>query len=85
MGLLDAGGGKYFGFYNQADYGRLLLQRNGYDVTGYWIENSSNHPCASERDGSRYWGRIKWKFDGGFNTFSGTWSYCDKEPATGKA
>ncbi len=83
MGLLDASGGKYIGFYNQEDHGRLLLQRKGDDMTGYWVENSSHQQCASERDGSRYWGRIKWKFDRGFNTFSGTWSYCDADPAAG--
>jgi len=84
MGLLDAGAGKYIGFYNQKDHGRLLLQRKADDVTGYWVENSSHQQCASERDGSRYWGRIKWKFNSGFNVFSGTWSYCDADPAAGK-
>jgi len=84
MGLLDADEGKFFGFYNQEDHGRLLLQRNESDVTGYWVENNSRQQCASERDGSRYWGRIKWKFDDKFSSFSGSWSYCDADPSGSK-
>jgi len=81
MGILDMGGGKYIGFYNQSDHGRLLMQRNGNVMSGYWVENGSNQACDHERDGSKYWGRIHWDMYASGNSFSGWWSYCEADSA----
>ncbi len=88
MGLLDLGGGKYVGFYNQSDQGRLLLQRNGNVLSGYWVEKGSNQACDHARDGSKFWGRVHWEMNASNDSFTGWWSYCEaasaQESWTGK-
>ena len=52
-------------------------------LTGYWAEPSAARQCDTSRDGTRYWGRIIWTFAADGKSFSGSWSYCDAEPAAG--
>lgn len=54
-------------------------------LEGYWIEDASAERCSTAKNGRYYWGRLRLEFQG--DTFSGKWSYCEKELAqnwTGK-
>lgn len=42
------GDGKITGVFSQPD-----------EFNGYWFQRSSSQACATEKDGSRYWGRIQ--------------------------
>ncbi|MDH3671174.1 MAG: toll/interleukin-1 receptor domain-containing protein [Gammaproteobacteria bacterium] len=69
------------------DNGRIVGKIQGQSLTGYWVEDGSDEACSSQKDGSKYWGRLKLNFDENFTTFEGTWGYCDKESSrswTGK-
>lgn len=55
-------------------------QEDAHTISGYWVQPGSSVNCGVEREGSNYWGRIRWTFDENFATFTGLWSYCDAEP-----
>nr|AUN37568.1 hypothetical protein [uncultured bacterium] len=55
-------------------------QEDSHTISGYWVQPGSSVNCGSERYGSNYWGRIRWKFDENFAKFDGLWSYCEAEP-----
>ena len=57
-------------------------QEDAHTISGYWIEAESGANCGVAREGSNYWGRIRWSFDDTFSSFSGVWSYCDAEPSS---
>ncbi len=66
------GDGQLTGAFSQPD-----------EFNGYWVQPGSSQACATDREGSRYWGRIQLRFDSADrNVFSGYWSYCDAEPTT---
>jgi hypothetical protein len=56
---------------------------DAYTISGYWIQPISPSKCAVERDGSFYWGTARWWFDAQFNSFTGTYNYCDSPGAGG--
>lgn len=64
----------------QADNGRIIAEIEGKTMTGFWIEDSGNTRCKSERDGSYHWGPVHFKADGAFNVISGAWGVCDEQP-----
>lgn len=69
-GQYGDGDGKITGSFSQPD-----------EFNGYWIQRNSSQACASEKDGSRYWGRIQLRFESADqDIFSGYWSYCDADP-----
>jgi hypothetical protein len=72
-------GANVLGNYTQDDG---VIEGTLYDnvLTGYWIENISNRRCNTFRNGSYYWGRIRFVFNG--SAFSGLWSYCNDEPTS---
>lgn len=72
-------GNKVTGSYSQ-DNGRIGGWLTNRTVEGFWIEDGSNERCATARDGSHHWGRIKWTFDQKLKTFKGEWGYCIKVP-----
>lgn len=43
---------------------------------GYWTAPNSPHPCATEKDGYRHWGVVKFQFDESYDQFTGTWDFC---------
>ncbi len=51
---------------------------SGNTLSGYWTKNSSGRRCTTAYNGSFYWGRIRFVFDG--STFSGGWGHCGDEP-----
>lgn len=60
--------------------GRIIGDFSGKVLSGYWAQTGSARKCASEKDGSYYWGRIFFTFDEAFDSFKGFWGYCDREP-----
>ncbi|MEM9061485.1 MAG: PAN domain-containing protein [Pseudomonadota bacterium] len=62
------------------DNGRLTGAFDGQTYSGHWVEDASEQPCATLRDGSSAWGRIEFTFDPEFKSFEGTWSYCGAAP-----
>jgi hypothetical protein len=76
-----SGGTRGRGVYGGSHDGVIVYTLNGRTMTGYWIEPSSSQRCASAREGSEYWGWIAFEFDAGFETWTGSWGYCDDEVA----
>ena len=72
-------GNELFGSYS-SDGGRIFGALSGMVLNGYWAENSSNVRCSSERDGTFYWGRVRFNFNQDFSQFVGAWSYCADTP-----
>ena len=64
----------------QADNGRIIAEVSGKTMTGFWIEDSGNTRCESERDGSYHWGPVNFKADANFDVISGAWGVCDEQP-----
>lgn len=53
-------------------------------IEGYWIENSSNQACDSEKDGSAHWGRLRMQFESADQHDVDTqWAYCDSDSWSG--
>jgi len=46
---------------------------------GYWVEDDSERPQPTRRDGSRHWGRVRFTVDGG--SLAGAWSYGEAPPS----
>jgi hypothetical protein len=59
------------------DDGRIVGTLRDQVLSGYWTESSSSRECASDRDGTRYWGRLELRFNVDHSFFSGPWGYCD--------
>jgi hypothetical protein len=70
------------GSYNQSTAGVSHVTFDfvdAYTVEGYWDQPSSGARCDTQRNGTNYWGRIRWTFDETYSSFTGIWSYCDEE------
>jgi hypothetical protein len=57
--------------------GRISATVTGNTAEGYWAQSDSVHRCAGAKDGSHYWGRVKFTADPGGQTFKGRRNYCD--------
>jgi hypothetical protein len=64
----------------KADNGRIIAEIDGSTLSGYWIEDSGNTPCESERDGSYNWGRVNFEANEDFSVISGAWGFCEQQP-----
>jgi len=64
----------------QADNGRIIATVDGPDLVGYWVEDSGEQPCTTEKDGSSNWGPVNFKANDDFTVISGAWGFCDDEP-----
>lgn len=66
--------------HGKADNGRIIGTVNGRDLTGYWIQDSGDNPCAEEKDGSLYWGIVRFEANEDYSEIEGVWGLCDQEP-----
>jgi hypothetical protein len=64
----------------KADNGRIIAEIHGSTLTGYWIEDSGDTPCESERDGSYNWGPVHFEANEDFSVISGAWGFCEQQP-----
>ena len=70
------------GTYSQ-DNGRIIGNSEDRRVlNGYWIENGSARRCNTQKDGSYYWGRVRFNLNSTESEFAGKWSYCNDEPTS---
>lgn len=60
-----------------ADQGRIVGQLEDSKLSGQWIERFSDRRCASEVDGSAYWGWVQFDFTVDGSSFEGRWGYCE--------
>ncbi|MGE4073381.1 MAG: hypothetical protein AB7E72_19595, partial [Lysobacterales bacterium] len=51
---------------------------SGNTFTGRWIQDESSQRCASEFEGSFYWGRFELTLNG--DRLDGHFGYCDQTP-----
>ena len=65
----------------QADNGRIIAEVDGKTMTGFWVEDTGNTRCNSERDGSYHWGPLHFNGNEDFSVISGAWGVCDEQPA----
>ncbi|CAG0994538.1 MAG: hypothetical protein F9K19_23855 [Rhizobiaceae bacterium] len=77
--ILWQDGATVTGTYMPDENGKIEAALDGNGLTGFWSETRSDKECATERLGSRYWGRIRWTFSP--RAFEGTYGYCDDKPA----
>ncbi len=70
----------YADSHGMADNGRILGTVNGRVLDGFWVQDSGNSPCASDLDGSRYWGKVWFEANADFTEIEGVWSLCDQDP-----
>ncbi len=66
--------------HGMADNGRIIGTVDGNTLVGYWIQDSGESPCEAERDGSLYWGSVRFVANDSFTEIDGVWGLCDKEP-----
>lgn len=64
----------------QADNGRIIATVDGRKLVGYWVEDSGERPCATEKDGSLHWGPVNFEANDHFTEIGGAWGFCDQEP-----
>lgn len=65
------------------DSGRIIGTISGNMLVGYWVEENAAQRCEQNRDGSPYWGRIRYQFTDDGRAFTGIWGYCKAEPHRG--
>jgi hypothetical protein len=63
-----------------ADNGRIVATVSGHELEGYWIQDSGEQACDSEKEGSLYWGLVRFTANPGFSEINGVWGLCDSEP-----
>jgi hypothetical protein len=67
-------------FERQNVFGQLQGEFIDRQIVGHWVADSGDHPCASEKLGSRYWGRVVLDF-ASENAFEGSFGYCGEAPS----
>ncbi len=60
--------------------GKLVGSFDGLVFTGMWVESHSRRKCGSQKNGSAYWGKVRFTFTKNFDAFKGVWGYCDDVP-----
>jgi hypothetical protein len=62
--------------------GKLRVKGNMDNPTyvGFWTADTAPKECDNERDGTSYWGKVKFEMSDAGRTYTGKWSYCDAEP-----
>jgi hypothetical protein len=62
--------------------GELKVKGNMNDASyiGYWTASTAPKECDEEKDGSSYWGKVKFEMSDAGRTYTGKWGYCDAEP-----
>ena len=61
------------------DQSLITGQWTGNRMAGHWSEPSAAEKCATQRNGTFYWGGFTADFSG--DGFTGKWSYCSKPPS----
>lgn len=69
------------GTYPKYD-GRIVgkVSADSSTIDGFWIQPTSEQKCASQKEGSFYWGRLTFASPKG-GAILGKWSYCDAVPS----
>lgn len=78
--VLRQNGASVTGTYARSG-GRIEGTLQGGELVGYWMQDSSASRCPTPRNGTYFWGRIRWRLTGG-TRMDGLWSYCDGEPGS---
>ena len=47
-----------------------------YTWKAYWILESGDRSCSTEKGGSKFWGEQIFQFNETYNQYTGTWDYC---------
>ncbi len=61
--------------------GRIVGRLKNGHLTGIWVERFSRESCKTEKEGSKYWGKLAFTFNPDVTKFSGSWGYCDDAPS----
>ena len=64
--------------------GKLKVKGNMDNPTyvGVWTASTAPKECDEEKEGSSYWGKVKFDMSDVGRTYTGKWGYCDAEPDT---
>jgi hypothetical protein len=62
--------------------GKLSVKGNpdNPSYVGFWTADTAPTGCDSQKDGTAYWGKIKFEMSDAGRTYTGAWGYCDAEP-----
>jgi hypothetical protein len=66
--------------HGMADNGRLVGTVTEGRFEGYWIQDSGENPCETEKEGSLFWGITRFEANADFTELTGSWGFCDEEP-----
>lgn len=58
---------------------RLLVRFDGSVFEGIWAKDYPRPYCSTTRDGSSYWGRVRFEYDAKKDKYVGKWGYCENE------
>lgn len=66
-------------YYGGTTRRRIIGRVEGNKVIGHWVRDMSMTRCATEMDGSAYWGRVELDPQASGKVFGG-FGYCDAPP-----
>lgn len=65
------------GSYTDFDGTLVLAEEREGSMNGIWLQPQSEVTCATERHGTRHWGRVAFALNRDASSFDGTWAFCD--------
>lgn len=68
------------GWYTE-DYGEISGKLvDDHTISAVWAENDSNRKCENDLYGRHHIGKVIFKFNDDFSSFTTKWGYCSDEP-----
>jgi hypothetical protein len=50
------------------------------NYVGFWTADTADTECDTEKDGTKYWGKIEFAMSDAGRTYTGKWGSCDAAP-----
>lgn len=62
--------------------GKMTVKGNMNDPSyvGIWTASTAPTECDGEKDGTTYWGKVKFEMTDAGRTYTGKWGYCEADP-----
>jgi len=69
------------GTFDNGDKLKVKGNMDNPTYVGFWTADTAPTECDTEKDGTTYWGKIKFEMSDAGRTYTGVWGYCDEDPA----
>ena len=70
----------YSDSHGVTDNARIIGKVTGRVLEGHWVQDSGEHTCDYERDGSAHWGMVRFEANEDFTELRGVYGYCENPP-----